>query len=57
MIKLKKHLAGDSIFDIIISKFYDKKKLYLIILLKVDKTLKIDFYYTISGLIWLFHCK
>ena len=35
------------IFSIIISKFYYKKKLYLVILLKIDNNLKVGFYYII----------
>ena len=40
-------MANDSIFCIIISKLYHKKQIYLVILLKIDKNLKIGFYYTI----------
>ena len=40
-------MANIGIFSIIISEFCYKKKLYLIILSKVDKNLKISFYYTI----------
>ena len=47
ILELKKYVASASIFNIIISKFYYKKKLYLIILFKIDKSLKISFYYTI----------
>ena len=47
IIELKKYVASTGIFGIIIGKFCYKKKLYLIILLKVDKNLKISFYYTI----------
>ena len=46
-IKLKRRIIGASISDIIISKFYYKKKLYLIILFEINKNLKPDFYYTI----------
>ena len=35
------------IFGIIIGKLYYEKKLYSIILLKVNKNLEVDFYYTI----------
>ena len=37
-------MASTSIFDIIIDKFYYKKKLYLVVLFKIDKDLKISFY-------------
>ena len=47
IIKFKKHIAGASIFDIIIGKFYYKKKLCLIILFEINKNLKVGFYYTI----------
>ena len=47
VIKLKKYIVNIGIFGIIVSKLYYKKKLYLIILFKVDKDLKISFYYTI----------
>ena len=46
-IELKRHIANASIFNIIIGKLYYKKKLCLIILYKVDKSPKIDFYYAI----------
>ena len=46
-IKLKKHIASISIFGIIISKFCYIKKSCLIILFKVDKSLKIYFYHII----------
>ena len=48
IIKLKKHVIGISILSIIISKLHYKKKLYPIILFKIDKSSKIGFYYTIS---------
>ena len=47
IVKLKKYIANISIFDIIISKYYYKKKLYLIILFKINKNTKISFYCTI----------
>ena len=50
MIEFKKYVAGDNIFYIIIDKFCYKKKLYLIILFKIDKNLKISFYYIILSL-------
>lgn len=40
-------MASIYIFVIIISKLYYKKKLCLVILFKVNKSLKINFYYTI----------
>ena len=43
-------MANISIFGIIVDKLCHGKKLYLIILLKVDKNLKIGFYYTILPL-------
>ena len=50
IVKLKKYIAGTSIFGIIIGKLYYKKKLYLIILFEVNKSLKVGFYYTILPL-------
>ena len=47
VVELKKHVANASIFNINIGKFRHKKKLYLVILFKIDKNLKINFYYTI----------
>ena len=49
-IEFKKCVANISIFGIIIGKLCYKKKLYLIILLKVDKNSEVDFYYTILPL-------
>ena len=46
-IELKRYVASVGIFDIIVDKFRHEKKLYPIILLEVDKSLEIDFYYTI----------
>ena len=40
-------MAGANIFGIIIGKFRYKKKLYLIILLKINQNLEISFYHTI----------
>ena len=40
-------MASVGIFGIIVIKLYYKKKLCSIILFKVDKSLKIDFYYII----------
>ena len=49
-IKLKKRMAGASVFGIIVNKLYYGKKLCLIILLKIDKNLEIGFYCTILPL-------
>ena len=48
IIELKKHVADVSIFDIIIGKLNYWYKPCLIILFKIDKNLKINFYYTIQ---------
>ena len=40
-------MANASIFGIIVGKFHHEKKPYPIILLKVDKSLEISFYYAI----------
>ena len=40
-------MINTNIFGIIIGKLYYKKKLYLIILFKINKNLKINFYYII----------
>ena len=45
-IELEKYVAIINIFCIIKGKFY-YKKLYLIILFKIDKCLKLNFYYAI----------
>lgn len=45
--KFKKHIAHNSILDIVVSKLCYKKKPYLIILFEVDKSSKICFYYAI----------
>ena len=47
VIELEKHMATTSIFGIILGKLRHKKKPYLIILLKVNEGLKINFYHTI----------
>ena len=47
VIELKRHMAGISIFNIIIGKFRYKKKLCLVILFQIDKNSKVSFYYTI----------
>ena len=46
-IELEKYIAGAGIFGIVIGKLYHRKKPYPIILLKVDKGLKISFHCTI----------
>ena len=46
VIKLKRHIANASIFGIIVNKFCHRKKLYPIILLKVDKNSEINFHHT-----------
>ena len=46
-IKLKKYMVDASIFGIIVDKFCHKKKLYPIILFKIDKNLKRSFHCTI----------
>ena len=47
IIELKKYVTNASIFGIIVNKLCYKKKLYLIILLKVNKNLEIGLYYII----------
>ena len=42
--KLKRYVAGAGIFSIVISKLRHRKKSYLIILLKVDKSLEVGFH-------------
>ena len=43
-VELKKSLANASILGIIVGKFRHEKKLCPIILFKVNKSLKVDFY-------------
>ena len=50
VIEFKKYVAGIGILDIIIDKICNRKKLYLIILLKVEKNLEVDFYHIILPL-------
>ena len=50
IVKLKKYIANIRNFGIIVNKLYYKKKLYLIILLKINKSLEIDFHYIILSL-------
>ena len=47
IIKYKKYVANISIFVIMISKFCYKKKLYLVILFKINQSLKIGFNFII----------
>ena len=47
VVKFKGCMANASIFDIIIGKLRHTKKLCLVILFKINKSLKIDFYYII----------
>ena len=49
-IELKRYMAGDGILSILEGKLCDGKKPCLIILLKVDKGLEVDFYYNILSL-------
>ena len=44
VVKLEKYMANASTVGIIVSKFYYKKKLFPIILFKIDQGLKIGFY-------------
>ena len=46
-VKLKKYVVNASIFNIIIGKFYYKKKLCPVILFKINKNSKISFHYII----------
>ena len=46
-IELEKYIANASIFGIIIDKLSYLKELSLVILFKIDKNLKISFYYAI----------
>ena len=46
-VELKKHVTSANILGIIIDKFYQRKKLCLIILLNVNKDLEIYFHYAI----------
>ena len=46
-VEFKKYVVDASIFDIIIGKFCDRKKLCPVILFKIDKNLKIGFHYII----------
>ena len=47
IIEFKKYIASINIFSIIINKFCYEKKLCLVILFKINKNLKKDFYYII----------
>ena len=46
-VKLERCIAGTSIFDVIVGKLRYKKKLCPVILLEIDKDLKICLHYTI----------
>ena len=47
IVEFKRHVVNASILSIIIGKFRYKKKPYSVILFKIDKVLKINFYHTI----------
>ena len=47
IIKFKKYISNTSIFGVIIDQLSYKKKLYLIILFKINKSSKIGLYYII----------
>ena len=46
-VELERRVTGSSILGIIIDKFRYKKKLCLVILFEINKSLKIDFHYII----------
>ena len=46
-IYLKQYIANTNIFGFIISKFSYQQKVYLVILFKISKNLKVYSYYTI----------
>ena len=46
-VEFKRYIAGASIFSIIIGEFRHKKKLCLVILFKIHKSLKIGSHHTI----------
>ena len=50
VIELEKSMVGASILGVVISKLRYKKKPCLIILLKVDKSLEVNFHHTILPL-------
>ena len=50
IIKFKKYVINICIFSIVKNKLYCIKKLYLIILFTINKSLKINFYYIILSL-------
>ena len=50
-IKLKRYKVNANIFGIIVDELPYKKKTCLIILLKINKNLKMDFYNTILPLV------
>ena len=57
VIEFKKHVASNSIFGIIIGKLCHKKNLCSIILFKINKNLKVGFYYTILPFGLAIYCK
>ena len=50
IVKNERLMVSASILDIIIGKLYYRKNPCLIILLKVDKNLKVSFYYAILSI-------
>ena len=56
-IELEKYIVGASIFGIVIGKLCYKQKQYLLILLEVDKDLKVSFYYTVLSLDWAIYLR
>ena len=49
VVEFKGCVANASIFGIIVSKLYYRNKLCLIILIKINKGLKVSFYYALSS--------
>ena len=56
-IEFKRCIISASILGVVVSKFRHKKKLCLIILLKVDKSLEINFYYIVLPLSLAVHLR
>ena len=50
IIKFKKYIINICIFNIIINKFRYRQELCLVILLKINKGIKINFYYNILSI-------
>lgn len=46
-VEFKKRIIGASVFCIIIGKLSHRKELSIIVLFVIDKTLEINFYYTV----------